>query len=229
MISSHGSQSSPSFPFEITQSSFDDFDPPPIDDFGFSDAFTTPRPWGPMTFLHLEDVGAIEPQPTPSPGADLVSLCSEVIEGDHIQALFHKDLLKYLRPYIIEYGPDETSEAVKELIDPASRVTMLKLTSFLTLLLSNDLVSDSGVFGFMTGVKMQQFKFVKWIFDQASPSARAVAGRLLHAAVERHAIDFLSEALRSGADVETPSTGEESFTLLQRALHLTKLKLQRYS
>jgi ankyrin repeat protein len=218
MISSHGSQSSPSFPFEFTQSSFDDFNPPPFDDFGFSDAFTTPRRWGPMTFLHLEDVGALEPQPTPSPGADLVSLCSEVIEGDHIPALFHENLLKYLRPYIIEYGPDETSEAVKELIDPTSRVTMLKLTSYLTLLLSNDLVSDLGIFILITEVKMLQFKFFKWIFNQATPSARAAAGRLLHGAVERNAIAFVSEALKSGADVESPSTQKGSFTLLQSAL-----------
>ena len=225
MINSNGSQASPSFPFEFTQSSVDDFDPPPFDDFGSSDAFTTLRRWGPMTSLHLEDIGALQPQPTPSPGADRIAFCSERIEWDQLPAEFNQYLLKFLRPYVIACGPDEASEAVKDLIDPASRLTMLKLTSYLTLLLSNDLVSEIDVFRFITKVKMQQFKFFEWIFDQATPSARAAAGRLLHGAVEQNAIDFVSEALKSGADVESSSISKRSFTLLQSALQLEKIDI----
>lgn len=216
-LNSNGSQSSPHFSFDFTG--------PFSDDFGFSDFFTAPPRCGPMTSLHLGDIAAVEPQPTPSPGTDLISLRNERIEGDQLPELFSQDLLKFLRRSIMECGTDEASEAVKELTDPTSAVTMLKLTAYLTLLLSNDLLSDYDVFRLITEVKKQKFKFFKWIFDQAMPSARAAAGRLLHGAVKQDAIDFVSEALKSGADVESPSTEEGSFTLLQSALRLGKIRI----
>jgi ankyrin repeat protein len=166
-------------------------------------------------------------------GADPALLRSEIIGYFGIKqarpTAEHKSaLLNHLRPFVIERKTDETKDAVKELMNPASTASIQILTSYIALLLLNDLLLDEAVNQFVTKVtEMQQLGSLKPIFAQASPSARAVAGRLLHAAVRGKATKFLSEALRSGADIESPSTGVKSFTLLQRALHCHQVEVAK--
>ncbi|KAL9044309.1 MAG: hypothetical protein Q9214_002544 [Letrouitia sp. 1 TL-2023] len=135
-------------------------------------------------------------------------------------------LERYLRPFVIERHPEETHSAVQDLMDPNSTSLIQLFLSYLALLCSNDLNMDDAIQAFF--VKAQesdQLKYLKALFSQRSPSATAVVTRLLHAAIGINAINFLSKALLSGADIESPSTGSFSKTLLQTALLSKKLEV----
>jgi len=93
------------------------------------------------------------------------------------------------------------------------------LISYMALLFSNDLIMDDAIQAFLSKAKeLHQLGNLKPLFAQGSPSARAVTTRLLHAAIHTNATKFLRQALKSGADLESPTTGKESLTLLQEAL-----------
>lgn len=134
----------------------------------------------------------------------------------------------HLRPYVIERQPEETSHTINELMDPKSTSSMQILTSYIALLFSNDLVMDDAIDAFLSRVeKLHLLGTLTPLFSQDSPSAKAVATRLLHAAIRIDALRFLSESLRSGADLESPTTGNESLTLLQDALKSDKVEAAR--
>jgi ankyrin repeat protein len=134
-----------------------------------------------------------------------------------------KTLERHLQPFVIERQPEETQRAVQDLMDPTSTASMRILISYLALLFSNDLVMDDAIQAFLARAEeLHQLGNLKPLFAQGSPSARAVATRLLHAAIHINATRFLRQALKSGADLESPSTGEESLTLLQEALESGK-------
>ena len=128
-------------------------------------------------------------------------------------------LERHLRPFVIERQPEETQRAVRDLMDPSSTASMRILISYMALLFSNDLVRDKAIQAFLARAEeLHQLGNLKPMFAQGSPSARAVASRLLHAAIHIDATKFLRQALKSGADLESPSTGQKSLTLLQEAL-----------
>lgn len=134
----------------------------------------------------------------------------------------------HLRPYVIERQPEETKHAVNQLMDPKSTSSMQILTSYIALMFSNDLVMDDAIQAFLSRVqKLHQLGSLTPLFSQDSPSAKAVATRLLHAAIRIDALRFLSKSLRSGADLESPTTGNESPTLLQDALKSDKVEAAR--
>lgn len=128
-------------------------------------------------------------------------------------------LERHLRPFVIERHPEETQRAVQDLMDPNSTSSIQIFLSYWALLFSNDLITHDAIQAFLVKAKeLDHLKYLKPVFSQRSPSARAIVTRLLHAAIDINAIDFLRKALNSGADKESPSTGEESETLLQKAL-----------
>ena len=139
-----------------------------------------------------------------------------------------KALERHLRPFVIERQPEEIQHSIRDLLDPNSTTSMQILTSYMALLFSNDLVMDEAIRAFLASAnELHQLGILKPLFSQRSPSARAVAARLLHAAIHIDATKFLSQALKSGADLECPSTGEESLTLLQDALASDKEEAAR--
>jgi len=128
-------------------------------------------------------------------------------------------LEKHLRPFVIERQPEETQRAAQALLDPNSKASMQILISYMVLLFSNELVGDDAIEAFISRAEeLHQLGSLKPLFLQESPSARAVQARLLHASIRVNATIFLSQALKDGADLECPSTGEKSMTLLQNAL-----------
>lgn len=130
---------------------------------------------------------------------------------------------EYLQPYIIERQSEETDRAMKELLSPSSVQSMHILTSYIALLLSNNILSDEAINDFISRVEeMQYLASLSSLFSQATASAKAVASRVLHAAVEIGATNFLANALKNGANTETPSVGGAGVTLLQRALRSGK-------
>lgn len=134
----------------------------------------------------------------------------------------------HLRPYVIERQPEETRHAVNELMDPKATSSMQILTSYIVLMFSNDLVMDDAIRAFLSRVQeLHQLGSLTPLFSHDSPSAKAVATRLLHAAIRIDALWFLSKSLRSGADLESPTTGNESLTLLQDALQSGKVEAAR--
>jgi ankyrin repeat protein len=133
-----------------------------------------------------------------------------------------------LRPFVLERQPGETKKAFQAMMDPYSVASMQILTSYMALLLSNDLLYDNSVQNFVTrALEMPRFEIPGSLFKDRSPSARTVATRILHAAIEIGATGFLTQALNSGAEVESPSVGRESFTLLQRALKMENYEAAR--
>ena len=93
----------------------------------------------------------------------------------------------------------------------------------MALLLSNDLVMDDAIQAFLAEVKeLNLLRNLKPLFSSSSPTSKAVLSRILHAAIDIDATKFLSQALYSGADLESSSTGEDSLTLLQKALQAGK-------
>ncbi|KAL9595276.1 MAG: hypothetical protein Q9179_005045 [Wetmoreana sp. 5 TL-2023] len=130
-----------------------------------------------------------------------------------------KALERHLRPFVIERQPGETQRTVQDIMDPSSTGSKQLLLSYLALLFSNNLVMDDAVQSFLARAEeLHQLNHLKPLFSQRSPSARAIATRLLHAAIHIKATKFLSQALKSGADLESPSMEEKSLTLLQDAL-----------
>ncbi|KAL8719126.1 MAG: hypothetical protein Q9181_008102, partial [Wetmoreana brouardii] len=130
-----------------------------------------------------------------------------------------KALERHLRPFVIEREAEETQRTVQDMMDPSSTASIQLLLSYLALLFSNNLVMDDAVQAFLgRAEELHQLNHLKPLFSQRSPSARAIATRILHAAIHVKATTFLSQALKSGANLESPSTGEESLTLLQDAL-----------
>ena len=159
---------------------------------------------------------------------DLASSQNKVIQCFGIKAARvdnddKKTLERHLRIFVIERQPEETHRAVQDLLDPNSKISMRILTSYMALMFSNDLVIDDAIQTFLARAKeLHQLENLKPLFTQRSPSARAVAARLLHATIQIDATKFLSQALKSGADLESQSTGRESLTLLQKALQAGK-------
>jgi ankyrin repeat protein len=189
----------------------------------FHDMFS-PVPWGQLepplsTGIDFRDFGSED-----NKAVNLAPLRNEVTKYFGIKAARadtddKKTLERHLRPFVIERQPEETQRAVQDLMDPSSTASMQILMSYMALLLSNDLVMDDAIQAFLVRAKeLHQLGNLKPLFAQGSPSARAVATRLLHAAIHINATKFLRQALKSGADLESPSTGEESLTLLQEAL-----------
>lgn len=125
---------------------------------------------------------------------------------------------------MLEKHPEETQRVGQDLMDFNSTSSKQPLLSYLALLFSNDLGNDSELMKFLAKAEeLNQLKYLRPLFSQRSPSARAVVTRLLHAAIASYKTDFnttkfLSQALENGADLESPSTREPSMTLLQRAL-----------
>lgn len=136
-----------------------------------------------------------------------------------------KTLERHLRPFVIERRPEETQRAIQDLMDPRSVASMQILMSYMTLLLSNDLLMDDAIQAFLAKDKeLNQLGNLKPLFSNGSPTSKAVSTRILHAAICIGATSFLSQALHSGADLESPSTGDCSLTLLQKALEAGQLE-----
>jgi hypothetical protein len=111
-------------------------------------------------------------------------------------------LKRHLRPFLIERQPGETNRAVQDLMSPSCTASMQILISYMAFLLSNDLVTNDAVRAFLARTKeLHHLGNLKPLFSQGSASARAVATRLLHAAIHIDATNFLSQALKSGADL----------------------------
>jgi ankyrin repeat protein len=129
---------------------------------------------------------------------------------------------------VIEKQPEETYRATQELMNPYSTASMQILTSYMALLLSNDLIGSQAIDTFLAKAEQtyHQGNIIP-LFVQSSPSARAIATQLLHTAVRINSTKFLREAFQSGADLESPSTGMGSLTLLQAALELDKYESAR--
>ncbi|KAJ9608315.1 hypothetical protein H2200_007303 [Cladophialophora chaetospira] len=163
--------------------------------------------------------------PTVSEEARYTTSSGQIIKRSHVKqaqltAVFKSKLLDCLRPYVIERGPNETSELVKQLTDPKSITTLHFMMPYLALLLSHVSVEPDFVRYFTDKlVEMPQFWIFEWISRQESPYAKSIASRLLHAAVEQGKIDFVKAALNRGANIESPSPGTHSCTLLQVALN----------
>jgi hypothetical protein len=171
----------------------------------------------------LEDIKAV----------DFAPLQNEVMKYFRIKTLRGveedaKTLERHLRPFVIERQPEERQRAVQDLMNPGSTASMQILTSYMALLFSNDLFSydlvmDDAVQAFLARAEeLHQLGSFKPLFAQGPPSARAVTTRLLHAAILLNSTKFLSQALNGGADIESPSTGENSLTLLQKAITSNK-------
>jgi ankyrin repeat protein len=193
-------------------------------DVDFFHGVFSPVPWGQFgpplsTGTDFRDFGLEDNE-----AVNLAPLRNEVakyfgIEAARVDADDKKTLERHLRPFVIERQPEETQRAVQDLMDPSSTASMRILISYMALLFSNDLAMDDAIQAFLARAKeLHQLGNLKPLFAQGSPSARAVATRLLHAAIHIDATKFLRQALKSGADLESPSTGEESLTLLQEAL-----------
>jgi ankyrin repeat protein len=135
---------------------------------------------------------------------------------------------QHLRPFLIEERPNETQRTIHDLMGPYSAASVKLLTTYMALMLSNDLVMDCGIQAFLfKAEELHCLGSLTPLFALISPSARAIAARILHAAVHTDAGNFLSQALKYGADVESPSTGDRSLTLLQDAMHWEKYQLAR--
>ena len=193
-------------------------------DVDFFHGMFSPVPWGQFepplsTGIDFRDFGLED-----NKAVNLAPLQNEVtkyfgINAARVDTDDKKTLERHLRPFVIERQPEETQHAIQDLMDPSSTASMQILISYMALLFSNDLVRDDAIQAFLARAKeLHQLGNLKPLFAQGSPSAKAVATRLLHAAIHINATKFLRQALKSGADLESPSTGEESLTLLQEAL-----------
>jgi ankyrin repeat protein len=202
-------------------------------DVDFFHGMFSPVPWGQFeppvsTGMGFRDFGLED-----NKAVNLTPLQNEVTKYFGIKAAREdtddkRTLERHLRPFVIERQPEETQRAVQDLMDPSCTASMQILISYMALLFSNDLVMDDAIQAFLARAKeLHQLGNLKPLFAQGSPSAKAVATRLLHAAIHIDATKFLRQALKGGADLESPSTGEESLTLLQEALKSGKNEAAR--
>jgi ankyrin repeat protein len=135
---------------------------------------------------------------------------------------------RHLQRFVIERHPNETQRAAHNLVGPNSTALMKDLTTYMALMMSNDLVTDENAQAFLAKAEeLHHIGKLTPLFSQGLPSARAVTTRLLHAAVRMNATNFLRQALKYGADVESPSMRERSLTLLQVALEGDQYEVAR--
>lgn len=212
---SNGSQSLPPCFLDIDSSSFRDL--------GVSDNFLTLSRWDTTTTLHPGGIAANRPQPVRSLGAGNTFLCRETIVRHQFSVQLNQKVSRRVLSYVTKTGSVGTTKPT------SCKAEMEKLTSSFMLLLSDDLIEDHEIWRLIEKAEMHHFTFFKWIFkwifNQATPSAAAAAGRLLQVAVKLGALDFINEALNTGADVESPSRGDVSYNLLQIALLTGKIEV----
>lgn len=214
---SNGSQSLPPCFVDLDSSSLGDLD--------VSDNFLPPSRWATTTTPYPEGIAANRPQTVRSLDAGTSILCRETIGRHQSPVPFNRGVPSRLGSGIINSQSDGSTEPRKGLIHPTSKAEMQKLAPSFMLHLLNDLIRVDEIWTMIKEDK--HFKFFQWIFNQATLSAAAAAGRILHNAVRIGARDFGKKALKTGADVESPSKRLLSCTLLQCALATGRIEVAK--